>query len=526
MYELLVVDDEQYAVEGVVEAIDWTSIGVTSVHGANSVEEAKEIMTRHPADVIICDIEMAGENGLDFLKWVRNGGYPAKLIFLTAYARFEYAQESIGLGASEFLIKPVDHDILKSTVEQVLQQYQDDADLQQRALEYEKLKKMWEAQLPAFRNRLWLDVLEKPEAYVDQDSLHNMLTLYNIELSEGRLSMLLVHSEWNAASDDKENSVRLYRICDIAQKVLLTGDGEVITVDTEHCVVVFYNPIDCTEEKIGAFTAVVTREMDCELECYVSGNISYTDINKAYEQMRASENRRSFSDRHFVFKLSEEPSNTERTIPSMEILNAYMEIGKREELKRVIGEFLSSLDGSRMEVRDNLRVMYYRLISAAITLLHSRGENLNRQLHSQLFDESVCDTICVFHSWSDALIDHVVPNLTRNAIPSLIQAVKDYICHNINRELTRESIANEVFLNPSYLSRLFHKETGEKLSDYILRMRIGRARELLENTDEKITMISEQIGYSNDSYFIKTFKSVTGMTPYEYRKECRRNREV
>ena len=95
MYSLLVVDDEQYAVEGVMEAIDWKSIGIMAVYGAYSSEEAKNIIRQHDIQVIVCDIEMAEESGLDFLRWMRTEGYFAKLIFLTAHARFDYAKESI-----------------------------------------------------------------------------------------------------------------------------------------------------------------------------------------------------------------------------------------------------------------------------------------------------------------------------------------------------------------------------------------------------------------------------------------------
>lgn len=84
MYSLLVVDDEQYAVEGVMEAIDWKSIGIMAVYGAYSSEEAKNIIRQHDIQVIVCDIEMAEESGLDFLRWMRTEGYFARLIFLTA----------------------------------------------------------------------------------------------------------------------------------------------------------------------------------------------------------------------------------------------------------------------------------------------------------------------------------------------------------------------------------------------------------------------------------------------------------
>ena len=107
----------------------------------------------------------------------------------------------------------------------------------------------------------------------------------------------------------------------------------------------------------------------------------------------------------------------------------------------------------------------------------------------------------------------------------LIYRVKEYISQNLEGDLNRETIAGQVFLNAAYLSRLFHKETGEKLSDYILRLRMERAKDLLTSTSEKVTSIAQRLGYNNDSYFIKTFRGMVGITPYEYRKQAHNSRK-
>lgn len=321
----------------------------------------------------------------------------------------------------------------------------------------------------------------------------------------------------------------LYRYVHYTSNVAVCNYQELIGCDVSFMVVLiserhgglFYNPDSYDRERLERFTEVLIQEMNCEPEYYVSENVLYTEINHAYEKLRTIENKKSFSDKHFVFNMSEKNYDMDLTFPSTEILNTYMEIGKRDELKKIISDFLKQTEGKGKRIKDYMRVLYYRLISAAITIQYSRGENMNHQLDLYFFDESVCQDIPVFQNWADTLVDRIVPNLTQKEIPELIQSVKKYICNNIDRNLTRESIANEAHISPSYLSRLFHKETGEKLSDYILRKRIGRAKEMLKNTDEKITFISQEIGYSNDSYFIKTFKSVTGMTPYEYRKMSR-----
>lgn len=269
MYQLLVVDDEQYALEGIMETIDWDFLGIGNVYGAECVADAKDIVLNHMPEIIICDIEMAEESGIDFLKWLHYGGFPARLIFLTAHADFRYAQGAVQFDAFEYFLKPVDHNVLKEGVRKALLDFEQERVLHSRLNDYETILRDWEM-LGVSRESS--EEEEKPAAYVNE--------------------------------------------------------------------------------------------------------------------------------------------------------------------------------------------------------------------------------------------------------PELIGAVKQYVEEHIG-DATRDSIAQVVSVNASYLSRVFHKETGEKLSAYILRKRVERAKELLAGTEDKIGSIASGLGYGNDSYFIKLFRNMTGMTPYEYRKKAR-----
>ena len=272
-YKLLVVDDEEYALEGIMRTIDWTSLGITDVYGADCVQSAQVIMKHHAPEIIICDIEMAQESGIDFLRWLHDGGFKCRLLFLTAHARFDYAKEALSLGAFDYFLKPVEHGVLKEGVERAL------IDLQKELSLYDKLSEY--------------------EAFL---------------------------KEWEALGNSKTN----------------------------------------------------------------------------------------------IRKIDERPL-----------------------------------------------------------------ENINE--------------------------------------PDLIRTVKNYIDENIGAELTRDSIAEAVGVNASYLSRAFHKTTGEKLSAYIFNARIKMSMDLLKRTDYKISYIAGRVGYGNDSYFIKVFRNMADMTPYEYRKMFRQD---
>ena len=85
-YSLLMVDDELFAVRGITEGISWEEFGITKVYGVCNVKEAKTILERERIDVVISDIEMPGENGLDLLTWVSENCPGTKMLILTAYA--------------------------------------------------------------------------------------------------------------------------------------------------------------------------------------------------------------------------------------------------------------------------------------------------------------------------------------------------------------------------------------------------------------------------------------------------------
>ncbi len=102
---------------------------------------------------------------------------------------------------------------------------------------------------------------------------------------------------------------------------------------------------------------------------------------------------------------------------------------------------------------------------------------------------------------------------------SRIEEVLAYIHKNIQKNITRQDVADAIYLNPEYLSRLFHKEQGMKLSDYILQEKMNIGRHLLETTNFSVSIIASKVGYSNFSHFAKAFKRIFGLSPSEFRQK-------
>lgn len=99
-----------------------------------------------------------------------------------------------------------------------------------------------------------------------------------------------------------------------------------------------------------------------------------------------------------------------------------------------------------------------------------------------------------------------------------VESTENYIKLHINEEFSVEDLAKIVYMSSAHLSRLFKKKHGLTLNSYITKERMKLAKELLENKDMTVTMVSAKIGYNNYSYFTKQFRKHYGKTPSDYRK--------
>ncbi|MDR2144685.1 MAG: response regulator [Treponema sp.] len=122
MYTMLVADDEPWIRERIIRSIDWAGAGAIVAGEAADGEEALRLCQKLRPDIVITDIRMPGINGLDFIKALRENGINAKIIIISGYGEFEYAQRAIKLGASDYILKPVENDELLAIVKKCIRE--------------------------------------------------------------------------------------------------------------------------------------------------------------------------------------------------------------------------------------------------------------------------------------------------------------------------------------------------------------------------------------------------------------------
>lgn len=157
----------------------------------------------------------------------------------------------------------------------------------------------------------------------------------------------------------------------------------------------------------------------------------------------------------------------------------------------------------------------------------TRTENRNTNMTTPMFEKALTvkeEThypfrfgIDFYHQYKEDLC--LMEELGLKVFRTFMDTIVSYIDKNLDKEITRENLAELVYLTPDYISKLFRRKTGMSFGEYIQRRKIQEAQNLLENTDMSIGDVALCVGFSSFSYFSKTFKKITGMTPGDFRKK-------
>ncbi len=127
--KVLIVDDEENSVKTLQAEIDWDRYGIDQVFGAYSAEEARNVLKQETVNLLLCDIEMPGESGLEFIEWIREGtrlaGFNMECIILTCYPEYNFMRKAMQLGCSDYLIKPIDYRELYQVIEKAVRRIEE-----------------------------------------------------------------------------------------------------------------------------------------------------------------------------------------------------------------------------------------------------------------------------------------------------------------------------------------------------------------------------------------------------------------
>ncbi len=506
MYKILVVDDESRHRKGIVEMIRSMNPDY-SLYEAGDGMAAMQMIHTHNIDIMITDIQMPNMDGLQLIGSLNQYAKDVKVVILTAYGYFDYAKKALKLGAFDYLLKPVEQ--------------REIAEIMQKLEISIKRKRKLDFALPVYTNYLLNKWLKGETSPAELEEIHNLLP-------SGASGVLLL-SETSGAFADEEAA----HLKDWIQQHLASSLSFPLTERKNTIATIWWmdeNPH--AAHGLPLLEDVLTRiEKHARIE-WASGasgvcsNLSL-QVHDAFQQAeKALEYQFYTKESTWVFypDLSGQMTDTIAESSKEEAL-LHESILKMdlEKSRLVIGELMEHLTADKYPPPERLKEHLKHILVDQI-------KKINEHLSDEKCNE-LKEDIGIMMENARHLEDlkRKIDEFAENTIQFLnyrknskniliIEKCREYIDSHYMEDISLEKLARLFYFSPSYFSSFFKNYTGTNVSDFILQVRLQKAKQLLIQTDTRVYDIAAQIGYRDAGYFIRLFKRELGATPEEFRK--------
>jgi two-component system response regulator YesN len=535
-YRALIVDDEPIIIESLGVAIPWDEWNVEIVGGARNGFEALELIRAHRPQLILTDVRMPGMNGIDLMREAApcyaEGEHPA-FIVLSGYAEFDYARQAIQCGARGYLLKPIDHEELGRLVASLVEELdrarfrrQRDSVLKRRL---DELSQIAREHLIALRIH---GEMSGPPAPVDVPELDESYRLYLVAMD----NHARMRKEWSP----KDRRLWYYAVDNVLREWTRDNGGFVAFSHQEGEWVALF-PGDDPETAAARGRDMIDKlDRLLHLSCSVGISAPHATIGRlpdAYRSARRAMMERLYHGRKQVL-LDREGTQDEPGRPdavAVRVGKAYPHHLEKRLLHGLQTLDMKALDEALAALSAELRASpsaetvnrVLRELSIVVSRYAEEVLGLGEDAAWPDLTERVeeCDTLEEKVETIRAYVTAKCREWTESA-PSrereherLIAGAIRYMQEHYRRDLGLEEVSDAVGLSYSHFSMLFREKTGMTFLEYLTRLRMEKACDLLRNTRMKVYQIAPMVGYQEPKYFMQVFKRTVGMTPSEYRAQ-------
>ncbi len=535
MYKLLIVEDEKWEREGLIDYLDWEGLGIEIVGAAaNGVQGVKLAKDRYP-DLVITDIKMPLMDGIEFAKEVGHFLPDCKFIFITGYDDFKYAKEAIRLGAYEYLLKPVQKHQLVNAVSATIQKI----DEQRNQTKYiSSLKHQLSESVYEERERFLINLIE-----VEQSSQPDLDKIGFLHLTPGSYGVSAVVIRFDFVSTFQKKGYGEKRIYqkELFQKICRSIGNEGIAARSSNetnelilCIPNSANDKLFIEDIVGRIR-LKFREADMPEAVVGVGTFLKTPRGFSESLLQAKsalEHTFFVRDKEVLFyedicRMTEAYGTETYTLYtyaveySKKVLNGIVSMDS-EGVSVVADELFDMIEQQTVD-KGSVCNLIAGLVGEITTLLFSYDISFTHRLISEDIVGTLYEFIKLEHmrKWFKELLEHAnrcIYDKKNNKEEIIVSKVMEIIKTEYGSSIGAETIAHKLELSPNYLGALFKKYTGKSFTEAMTDIRMQKAEELLVSGTESLNFIAENTGYINTSHFCKVFKKRYGISPMDFRK--------
>ncbi|MEF2964869.1 response regulator transcription factor [Paenibacillus sp. M1] len=510
MFKVLIVDDEPKLREGLRTFIDWNAYGYTVVDTAANGNEALEKYKTYTPNLVIADIRMPGMDGLQLIQQLRALDPMLHILILSGYADFDYAKKAIIHRADGYLLKPVDEDELIDYIVKIRQQ-----------IERETFATRWQNTTKEWGR----------EAFIQSLLTGNQEEASNLETNARELGLLWKHYQVLLVSLHLEDDADTELAASFRKKLATmfddTGRGSVFSYHMQ-IGILLKEPI-LGVEMDGVYQGIRKSafELGVEFTAALGPKVcSITDVAASYAAARELIKNHFFlgGGKLLCENTAEEfkPAELagESTVESFtEQLYYAVEVGNRETMKELVhrvGQHLVSEGHGEAEIKRRFVEMLTSILGKGLKQspeLQSRSKEFSDNL-SEIYKALTLNDL---YEQTEYFLEQMMSRLSGSGKHQEVKVMLDLIHRNFSDNLKLETLSGIFNYNSAYLGKLFKNATGEYFNTYLDKVRIEKAKSLLEE-GLKVYQVAEKVGYTNVDYFHSKFRKYVGTSPSAYRK--------
>ncbi|MDR0719760.1 MAG: response regulator [Treponema sp.] len=533
MYKVFLVEDEIVVREGIRNSIPWDKTPYTLTGEAPDGEMALSMIQDIKPDIVITDIRMPFMDGLTFSRIIRKTLPWIKIIILSGHDEFEYAREAVSLGVEEYLLKPVSSSDMLKTLEKIAKRIDEE---KEKLLNIENLKKQVRSSSDSLRDK-WLS-----------DFVNGRIPPADA-IEKGReLGIDLFARSYTVATIGvtglEENEGPLISVKMIIDSIMEKHPGSIWFSENDKRFVLLVREIPAgesphperfDEEQVYTITQALKYDVERNTGFKIAVGIGPTaerlsEVAKSYSSALKVLNYQMLKGMAQISDSTILPSGDEAFNPAGllnidgDMLFTKMKYMAKKDIESAIMEYTRVIEN---DFGGNNMLVYFifgEIIVAASKIVEALGGDL-RKISPFSLDQAAVQDIAnsrdIFFEKIRTLLEAVIEFRdahTGGRYQLVIMKAREYIDHNFaSEDISLYSTASYVGISPNHLSTVFAQETGENFIEYLTRVRIDKAKNLLKNTAMKSAEIAYEIGFNDPHYFSYIFKKNTGFTPREYR---------
>ncbi|AIQ42336.1 response regulator [Paenibacillus sp. FSL R7-0297] len=547
MYKLILAEDEEDVREGIIAQIDWEKYGFEVVEQAENGREAADAIDRLLPDVVVTDIQMPFMNGLQLAEWIRSRHPNTKIIILTGYDEFEYAQKAIKLQIDEYILKPFSSQELIDVLLKVR------AAIETEIAEKENvfvLSEHYRKSLPVLREQFLsslvsrrlrsVEITEKSAEYgINLSGELFQSSVISIDYIRPDRSSGVPEARPVSLRDTGDRNLQLFAVLNIAEEICQKHSFGKVFIHRDDVVLLSVSQ-GTDESEMTARTFTILEEIRQNVQRFLkltvtagAGTVcrmpsmlfnSFGDALQALDYRLILGNNRVIWIEDVESRSSQMLAYDELTQQS---LIRTIKLGTVQELREVVDELFGGLDTAQVSTQD-YQIFLLEIITSILRVAKESGSETNDFIGSgisSLTELNKFNNMGEAKQWIITVCSRLMDTIAserQSSYKQLIDQAKDYIrAHYEESDISIGKVCQHLHISTGYFSSIFKKEMKMTFVSYLLQIRLEAAKEMLRSTELKAFEIAERIGFADPNYFSFCFRKKYGQSPKEYKNSSR-----